>query len=192
MQHLSLLGAQRRSLEDAFFLKEDEKLLQEMRTIKKMAETRESLAAVTGIRDEQVLQKLLKLDIHAETAVSFALVPLVEVAWADGDIDEKERRAVLEGAGGFGFVKGNVDYALLERWLGHRPGPELLKTWVHFMQGLCGQLTDAERLALKDDLLSRARRVAEAAGSFLGLTDPVSPQEKKMLAQLAVAFDQHA
>jgi hypothetical protein len=116
----------------------------------------------------------------------------VEVAWADGDIDEKERRAVLEGAGGFGFVKGNVDYALLERWLGHRPGPALLKTWVHFMQGLCGQLTDAERLALKDDLLSRARRVAEAAGSFLGLTDPVSPQEKKMLAQLAVAFDQQA
>ena len=86
MQHLSLLGAQRRSLEDAFFLKEDEKLLQEMRTIKKMAETRESLAAVTGIRDEQVLQKLLKLDIHAETAVSFALVPLVEVAWADGKL----------------------------------------------------------------------------------------------------------
>jgi len=68
-----------------------------MRATKEMAETRESLAAVTGIRDAQVLQKLLKLDIRAEPAVSFALVPLVAVAWADGQIDAKERRAVLAG-----------------------------------------------------------------------------------------------
>jgi hypothetical protein len=189
MQYRNLLSAQRRHLEDAFFLNENEKLLQEMRATKAMAETRESLAAVTGIRDGQVLQKLLKLDIRAETAVSFALVPLVAVAWADGQIDAKERRAVLAGAGGFGFVKGHVDYVLLEQWLGNRPKPELLKTWMQFMAGLCEHLTETERQALKADLLARARKVAEASGSIMGLTDPVSPQEKRMLDRLAEAFE---
>ena len=45
-----------------------------------------------------------------------------------------------------------------------------------------------EREALRAGLMGRARRVAEAAGGFLGLTSPVSKAEARMLDTLEHAF----
>ena len=88
------------------------------------------LATLTSSTDDEqfILQSLLELHIDAQTLAALALVPLIEVAWADGYLDEKEKQAVLEAAHASGFEKGQVAYEVLESWLTQQPKPKLLET----------------------------------------------------------------
>lgn len=182
------LQKRRVSLEEAFYLEEDRKLIEKYRELQKMEETRRNLSEVSGIGNEAVLKKLIELNVRAETLASLAIVPLIEVAWADGDVDEKEKQAVLKAAAKIGFKKGQVDYSLIEQWLTHKPKAELLVAWENFVKGLCEALPPAERADLQKELLSHAREVAAATGGFLGLGSKVSEDEERMLKRLASAF----
>jgi hypothetical protein len=181
------LGERSRRLEQEFFLEHDRKLVEELRRMKKLRESKEALAQSSGIRDDAVLTRLVELEIHPETVAALSVVPLVEVAWADGEIDDREKKAILAGAEKLGFRPGGVEHTLLEQWVTHRPDPKLLSAWTHLVEGLAGQMTATEFEALKRDLLGHAREVAEAAGGFLGL-GKVSNAEAEMLRTLEAAF----
>lgn len=183
------LQKRRASLEEAFYLEEDRKLIEKYRNLQKMEENKKNLAQVSGIRNEAVLKKLIELDVRAETLASLTIVPLVEVAWADGKVEQEEKQAVLKAAAKVGFKKGEVDYVLLEQWLTHKPKIELLVAWENFVKGLCEVLPQTERTSLRDELLTHAHKVASASGGFLGLTSKVSDEEGKMLQRLSAAFD---
>lgn len=176
-----------RALEESFFLEQDRVLIERLRAMKKMAETREALAAASGITDDAVLAKLVALDVRPEIVAALAAVPLVEVAWADGRVDEAERAAVLAHADAQGIRAGSIERELLERWLTHRPAPTLLDAWRTYMAGLCAQLTPEERARLKEQLLRSTRATAEAAGGFLGI-GKVSGAERRVLDALAASF----
>jgi hypothetical protein len=178
----------RLSLEDAFFLKKDNKLLEKMRELKRMEETKKAISEASGIHNEDVLHKLLDLNVRPEMVAALSIVPLVEVAWADGDLDEKEIDAVIRGAEAAGIAKGTPSFALLLRWLERKPGPEMLEAWTYYINGVCEKLEAKEREELKRELLGRARTVAEAAGGFLRLTSRISRKEKEMLGKLEDAF----
>ncbi|MGE5297015.1 MAG: hypothetical protein ACM3VT_19505 [Solirubrobacterales bacterium] len=179
-----------KSLEDLFFLEQDKILIERLHRLEKMKETREAIAKVSGITDEDVLQRLVELDIRPEILASLALVPLIELAWADGTVDEKEKAAVLEAASESFVSKDSPDFSLLQQWMEHKPGPKLLEAWRHYIKGLCGELSEHQRAALKKDLLGHARQIAEATGGFLGLGNKISKPEKEMLEKLESAFDQ--
>ncbi len=180
-------GLRSNDLEDAFFLKEDQKLIEQLRALKKMAETREVLKQISGIHNDAVLDKLVALEIHPEIIATLTLVPLIEVAWADGSIDAKEKEAILKSAEGSDFVKGSIDYTLLEQWLIHKPEPKLLAAWSHFIEGLCQKLSSTEKISLKEEIMQKANAVAEAAGGFLGI-GKISEEEKAMLKKLEGSF----
>jgi hypothetical protein len=183
------LYEQGRTLADIFFLKRDKILIEELHRIEKMKETKKVLSKVSGITNEDILQKLVDLNIRPEIVASLALVPLIEVAWVDGKIDEKEKAAVIEAAEESFVSKDSPDFDLLRQWMEHKPGPKLLEAWRHYIKGLCGELTQHQKNAFKKDLIGHARRIAEATGGILGFGDKVSKPEKKMLEKLESAFD---
>jgi hypothetical protein len=176
-----------RRLEEAFFLEQDKILIERLRAMKKMAETKEALRAVSTITNDAVLTRLVELDIKPEIVAALAVVPLIEVAWADGKIEQAERESVLSHARAQGIAEGSVEDALLERWLEHRPEARLLEAWQNYIQGLCEQLSPAERTLLRDELLSSTRSTAAAAGGWLGM-GRISPREQQMLDRLAASF----
>ncbi len=182
------LGDRKKALEESFFAKENAKLVAKLQAERAAKAEGEALAAASGIRDAAILKKLVELGIGADTWLALSLVPLVEVAWADGAIDEKERRAVLAAAEGNGVTSGSPARALLESWLAAKPGPELLRTWGEYTVAMCGALEPAQREALAQDILGRARAVAEAAGGILGMGRKVSDAEARALAELEQAF----
>jgi uncharacterized membrane protein YebE (DUF533 family) len=107
------LGDRKKALEESFFAKESAKLLERMKAEKEQRATKEELAEISGIRDEAVLDKLVEMNIEIDTWAAISLVPLVEVAWADGKIDDKERSAVLSAAEANGIFPDSPSYALL-------------------------------------------------------------------------------
>ena len=183
------LGDRKKALEESFFTKENARLLERMKAEKKDRTARVGLAAVSGIDDEAVLGKLVDLDIDVGTWAAISLIPLVEVAWADGKIDEKERDAVLSAAEANGIYRGSAAFELLESWLSRRPDARLLATWGVYIVGLCAKLGDGEKAAVKEKVIERARAVAKAAGGFLGLGAKISPEEEVMLSDLEKAYE---
>jgi hypothetical protein len=179
------------SLEEAFFRKRDAELIEQHRKIERIKRTREALSEISGIHNPKVLDRLIELEISFEVLASIAVVPLVEIAWADGHVDEREHKAVLEAAAGTGIRKGSVDYNLLDVWLKHRPPAKLLDAWVHYIEGLCETMSPQERNALRLELIGRARKVAEAAGGILGLAFNISLEEHAVLKKMESAFSKH-
>jgi len=182
------LGTYGKSLEDAFFHQQDSVLIQRHREELRRQRSAKEISDSSGITNTAVLAKLVEMGITSELATSLSIIPLVEVAWADGNVDAKEREAVLAGAAKCGLAKGRLDYEMLESWLARRPPAELREAWAHYIKGLCELLSESERAELKKDLLKRARAVAEASGGFLGITSGISASEKKVLENLESSF----
>ena len=181
------LGDRRKALEDSFFAKENQRLLARMRAEREKANAVEALARQTQIKDTGVLEKLVDLGLDAATWAALSLVPLVEVAWADGEVQSKERDAILAAAAEQGITQGSSSYELLEGWLRQRPAASLFATWGEYSVELASKLSPGERRALRDDLCERARKVAETAGGFLGL-GRVSEAERRVLEELEKPF----
>ena len=182
------LGDRKKALEESFFAKENAKLIEKLRAEQRQKSAREGLAAISGISDPAVLDELVKLGIGPETWLAVSLAPLVEVAWADGEVEPAERRAVLAAAEANGVVPGSPSYALLEGWLARRPDARLLQAWGEYIVEVCSRLQVSEREALRRQVVGRARAVAEAAGGILGLGRKVSDREDRVLRELEKAF----
>ena len=128
------------------------------------------------------------LGINASTIAALTLIPLIEVAWADGQMDEKERRAILAGAETHGIATDTSSFRLLEMWLSDPPKPDLLAAWHQYIHAACQTLSFEGKLRLRTSILEGARDVAESAGGFLGFRS-VSPSEERALGRLEQSFD---
>jgi hypothetical protein len=182
------LGDRRKALEEEFFAKQNQRLLRQFRETMVVKAKHEALAAASGITDAAVLAQLAAVDLSSETMAALALVPLVEVAWADGTLDAKERSALLAAAEHAGLSQDSASYQLLEAWLRERPSPKLLAAWKAYVASLARTLDVQAKAALKQDLLGRARGIAEAAGGILGLGQRISSAEQAVLTELEHAF----
>ena len=172
-------------LEDRFFFAESLVLKEQLARLKRELENEEALSKVSGIINRAVLKELVGKNIRPEILSALCLLPIIEVAWADGKIEEKERQAILEGAQKNGFGE---DHVILQEWLKQRPDESLIDAWRTYMSGLCETISDECLSTLKTDIVEHTRMVAEASGSFLGLTNPVSAAEQAVLDTIATFF----
>ncbi len=145
---------------------------------------REALRAVVRIRDDAFLDRLILMDIGPDRALAFRLIPLVFMAWADGEPDPREREAVLRSAGALGVAATPAGRAALEGWLSNRPDPALLERWKKEVKRIWNRFTPEEQWEMRRNALGSAREVAEAAGGILGLIRKVSSKEEALLREL--------
>ena len=173
-----------RSLEEAFFAKQNTELLDKLRKEAREKERRRALREAVPNADDALLDHLLELGLGPETVLALILVPLVSVAWADGQIDPRESAALLKAAEERGVKEKSPARQLLEGWLQRRPGPQLFEAWKRYVPVLWGRLEEAERRAIHARMIDLARGVAESAGGFLGLGSKISPAERAVLDDL--------
>lgn len=183
-------GDRRAALEEAFFAKRNEELLHSLRLRDQQSSGEGALAAASGITDPAVLKRLMAMDIGPATLAALTLVPLVLVAWADGAMSQEEQSAILSAAHKQGVPPGGPGHKLLEHWMIEAPGPHIAEAWKAYIQALTATMPEAERHALRDVVVHRAEKVADAAGGFLGLGigDRISAAERAVLHELAAAF----
>ena len=184
---LANLAFDGRKLEDSFFLRQDKELIEKHKAMMRMKKTKEELSGVSGIKNDEVLQKLVELEVRPETLVALSVIPLVAVAWADGSVSENEEASVLDGARAMGIHVDSVAHGLLKSWLAQKPPKGMLEAWSAYVRGISEKMTAQEKEKLKQELLSKARRVAEASGGVFGI-NAVSPEEKTVLAEMEKAF----
>jgi len=181
------LHKRERALEEEFFAKKNQQLRDKLKATFEQQVTREQLKAATGITDPIVLERLIALQVRGETMTAFWLYPLVEIAWADGKLDGKERDAILEAATGAGIERGSPGYEALEAAMADGPTEARRKVWFAYAKDLAARLDPGERRRVREDLVARARKVAEASGGLFGV-GKVSAAEQRILDAVAGAF----
>ena len=176
-----------RALENQFYEKENKEKLAAMKAKLDTQQSKEDLRKASGMTDDAVLDKLVHLGMSANTIAALSLVPLIQVAWADGTIQDNERTAILQGAHGKGLEQGTPGYELLQTWLTKQPSDELLDAWESYIKALVAQLNDEQKRLLKNQIVGFAKMVAASAGGFLGI-GRISAAEEKVLARIEAAF----
>jgi hypothetical protein len=183
------IESQEQALADAFYRGDAEALREHLELEGEEKAARASLAAATGISDPGVVAELAGLGIRVETLAALALIPLIHVAWADGEMEERERDAILDACMAIGSDKDSTSYRLLEIWTLEEPPPDLTNAWRAYIAALSAQLSRSEAGRLETNLLGRAREVAAAAGSSLERSPHISSEEEACLRTLASAFE---
>jgi hypothetical protein len=102
-------------------------------------------------------------------------------------LDDKERKAILKAASERAIEPGSANYTMLEFWLREKPSQQLIDAWKKYARGIWEQLTESERILMRESILGRAREIAAAAGGFWGVAS-ISPQEKALLEELERVF----
>ena len=176
-----------KDLVEAYFHNQDKNLIEQLIAKFNAIKTREELSSITGIKSKWVLQKLMDLGVQPQMMMVLTLVPLLEVAWADGHISKEERELILKEASKSGIEVGTEAYMLLSSWLGTKPKKQLFTSWNVYVEGLCNELSANQIVDLKNDVLARARAVAEASGGILGV-GKISKSEKLVLEKLEAPF----
>ena len=99
------LGDRGRAIEDDYFRKRDRELIEKMRRASADEDMRRDLSSRTGLLDPEMLQELQALGFTPETA---ALLPLVQMAWAEGGVSDAERKLIVQIARTRGIDEGGV------------------------------------------------------------------------------------
>lgn len=182
-----VFAERKQALEDAFFKKAEKEQVEKYRDKLRKQETIEELREISGMESDEVLRHLVDAGITGETIAAIALVPLVHVAWSDGDLDKKEREAIIQAAEHKGIKADTPAWELLGHWLEDKPGKELFAAWSLYIGGLEAHLEGDQVTELRDQIVEFARDVARSAGGFLGFGS-VSESETKALDEIAAAF----
>lgn len=188
--HHDAFDARRTSFEEGYFRQKDVELADKLREVFQMKRDREDLRRLTGITSEEVLDRMMAVNARGQMLTAFKLLPLVEIAWADGGRDKREADAVIAAAIKHGVPPDSVALERIKEWLERGPDPEARKAWYMFAQELRKVLSPSELKTFRDDLVHTARQIAELSGGFFGMFLNLSQGEKHVLQKMTDALSE--
>ena len=181
-------SAREKGLEAEFFRKQDADVVGKLKEVFGRKLDRDELRKTTGIKSDEVLDRLLAVNAKGEMLLAFRLYPLVEIAWVDGSIDKREAKAVVEAATKLGVPPKSAALAAIEAWLQRGPTEDGRLAWYMYANELRKVLTPAELDKFREELLAGAKAVASASGGLLGIAFEISSKEQQVLDKVAKAL----
>ncbi|MCA9540024.1 MAG: hypothetical protein KC620_14100, partial [Myxococcales bacterium] len=179
------LDAIERAQEETYFHKKDQELLEKLRTKLMREQAAEGIKAHTGVTDEALLARLAEIGITAETVPVLHLMPLLQVAWADGEIQPDERDLLLEAAHATGVNEGPAREAL-DAMLKTCPSAEHFAAALDFIRLMLAALPGDKADAARGNLEDLALRIADASGGIFGMFRKIDADERTALHEIAV------
>lgn len=173
-----------RSLEEEYFHRKEREVIDKMRVRAAAEEQRRRLGEKAGVADEEVLRDLQDLGYTPETVMLLHLVPLIQTAWAEGGVSEKERQLIVKAARSRGITEGTPCDQQLNMWLSARPSDELFEKTLRAIHTILQAQPAEAREASEKDLLSLATAIAAASGGIVGF-HAVSAEERQILAHIS-------
>lgn len=188
MSYAKPLVERERALEEAFFRRENARLLEEMRARRSRAEQFDALSAALGVRQAKIIDPLLDMGLREENVTALVMAPLVAVAWADRRLDDDERRLLIEAEQEHGIEPDSEAARLFDHWLEHRPHPEMLDAWSAYVSELCRVLDARQREQLREDVVSWSWEIARAIDRTIREGHGPSRAERAVIERIEQAF----
>ena len=129
------------------------------------------------------MRDLQELGYTPETVMLLHLVPLIQTAWAEGGVTQKERELVVKAARTRGISAGSAADEQLHRWLAQKPSDDLFEKTLRAISTILQAQSPEARAASERDLLALATAIASASGGIVGFR-AVSDEERQILAHI--------
>jgi ADP-ribose pyrophosphatase YjhB (NUDIX family) len=182
------LGKRGRSLEEEYFRRQDQELIEKLRARGSDEAARRALAERTGVADEEILAGLQAIGYTPDTVQLLHLVPLVQVAWAEGGVSDRERQLIVEAARAHGVEPGSAADARLGGWLDERPSDEFFERTLRAAAAILESQPEADRQSARRNLVAYSTAVASASGGLLGF-GRVSESEREVLSRISAELE---
>jgi hypothetical protein len=187
MSNTDALQNRVRSLENAFFTEQDQKLLAGLKEKLDRDTTLAQFRSATGIENASVLEALYGLGVTPAALAALRAYPLIAVAWADGSTTADEV-ATVRSISEKHFSRDSAAGELVERWLATPPAPGMLDLWESCLSAMFHEMPAADASALKAKLVEEINEVATASGGLLGW-GAVSQSEKNTMQRIKAALE---
>jgi hypothetical protein len=171
-----------RSLEEDYFRKKDRELIDRMRKAAAADQARSEMGQKVGISDPALLAELEGLGFTPDTVVLLPLVPLLQVAWAEGGISTAERAIIVQLARSRGIADGSAADRKLGEWIAVNPGEQVFAQATRLIRAMLDVPGHGDVTA--DDIVKQAEAIAAASGGILGI-NRISAEERQLLTSLA-------
>jgi len=139
------------------------------------------------MNDAEVIRALADLGMDEQSVKALPLLPLIQVAWADGEVQEAER-SLIEKIASERYELGEEGERMLANWLRYPPTPAYLASGRRALQAVAlrneAGLDDGDL----NDVLKLSKQVAKAAGGLFGI-GAISKSEAAALQEIAEALD---
>ena len=145
------------------------------------------IAETTGLSDEEVLPRVRNLGLTPEQVILAHLAPLVQIAWADGRVSDRERTLLINVCRALGGAEGGSSSQQLNEWLDKRPSEAVFKTSLQILKSVIQVLPPENRRQSRIDILSLCVSVSEASGGIAGYLggQHTSHEEQKLIKRIA-------
>jgi hypothetical protein len=181
------LDDRRRGLEDDYFRKKDRELIEKMRQAAEAERATNELRTKTGLSDPQLLTTLQELGFTPETISVLPLVPIVQMAWAEGGVTAAERALIVTFARERGITAGSPADQLLTDWMARRPSDAVFAHAIRLVRAMLDSGGAGAGDWSADDLIKYAEHIASASGGIFGL-GKVSGDERETLSKITAAL----
>lgn len=173
-----------RAIEEAYFRQKDQELIDKLRKRAEAEVAQQALGAITGVSDPEVLHELQALGFTPDTVQLLPLMPVLQVAWAEGGVTPVERLLIEKIATARGIVAGGPADAQLMDWLANKPSDDVFHGAARLIRALLDSGSGVVADLDVDDLVGYCEKVAAASGGVFGL-GRVSLEERQLLASIA-------
>jgi hypothetical protein len=131
-------------------------------------DARARLRSASGIRDEEILERLRSMGVTAPALPVLELVPPVLVGWAEGGMSRLERDRLRAIAQLRGIDESHAAWPLLAHWMLQRPSDEDERALLAALSHRLAQMPARHRMKRRRAVLDHCDAVARAAGRVLG------------------------
>jgi hypothetical protein len=176
-----------RSREEEYFRRKDRELVENLRRAAEADASRRALESTSGIHDQIMLQELEALGFTPDTVSLLPLVPIVQVAWAEGGVSDNERNLIVQFARGRNIREGSPADEQLSAWLEQRPSEDVFARATRLIRAMLDRPDGRMEGWSIDDLIHHCEEIAEASGGILGF-HKISGEEKALLGRIQTAL----
>ena len=96
-----------------------------MRRIKATEQAKLDMGTKAGLNDPELIQELAALGFTTDTVALLPLIPLIQMAWAEGGVSDAERHLIAKLARSRGIVEGEAADRQLSVWLTTCPAEQV-------------------------------------------------------------------
>ena len=151
-----------------------------------------SILTALNLSDRQLAEKMLLLGFDAETASVLYLLPLIQVAWANGSVSRGERAQILRILRLREIAEGSRAWQMCESLLESRPTDAFLHNSRRLLQGMLKNKGRAVEVQVERELIELCLDVAEVSGGIFGFGRRVSRAEEDAIRAIAAMFGEAA
>jgi len=166
------LDPMRKATEEDYFRKQNAELAAKLKARMEMEKA--------GVHDQALADSLLAAGFSEDSVRALYLVPIIDIAWADGRLQDEEKAVIMTVAEARGIKKDSAAYTMISGWLKARPTDDSFVRGKTLCEALLGDLQSGQG----NWILDAANKVAAATGGLFGFGSKISSEEEAALKKL--------